>query len=410
VIGKRGQPGWWVVAGSALGLALSPGTIVFYTLGTLMSPIETATGWGRPDIALAASIFTLTLIFAIPAAGALVDRFGVRTILIPSIILFGIGLIAIGLARSIMQFHLAFAAVAGLTAGAHSLSYMRAVCSWFDGRRGLAIGLAQSGMGVGLIAMPFLTNAFVERGGWSLAYIGLGGIVLLVAVPVVAWLVRENPSLPAAPSRTGDGARAPGRTVTEALATRQFWMLSAGFFLLAGAINSTSLHLVPMVEAIGLGRHTALLAASVLGGAMMVGRLVTGLMIDRFPATLVAAGIFVTSSLAIASLALGLGAPATLAAAAVVGFSAGSDGDLLSYLVARYFGLRSFATLCGYVFSAYLLGTSLFPWLVSVRVGAARGYHEVLLLCAVLGLASAALMFVLGGVRPRALLAEDVRS
>jgi MFS family permease len=395
----RAAGGWWVVAASALGLALSPGTIVFYTLGTLMDPIAGSTGWARADVALAASVFTFTLLFAIPAVGALTDRYGTRAVLIPSKILFGLGLIAIGLSTSVTQFHVAFAGIAALGAGANSVTYMRAVCSWFDERRGIAIGIAQSGMGVGLIAMPFITNALIERGGWKLAYFGLGGLVLLVAVPIVILLVRENPAI-ASTRHAGEAVEAaPGSTVAEALRSRPFWILCAAFFLLAGAINSTSLHLVPLVESSGLARQVALLAASVLGGAMMCGRLVTGALVDRYPASYVAAAIFTASSAAIALLAVGLGVPATLVAAAVVGFSAGSDGDLLSYLVSRYFGLRSFATLVGYIFSAYLLGTSLFPWLVGIYADATQRYSGAMLVCAGLGIASAALMFSLGSLR-----------
>jgi MFS family permease len=397
----RAAGGWWVVAASALGLALSPGTIVFYTLGTLMDPISASTGWTRSDIALAASVFTFALIFAIPAVGALTDRYGVRRVLIPSKILFGIGLVAIGLTSSVTQFHVAFAAIAALAAGANSLTYMRAVCSWFDERRGIAIGLAQSGMGVGLVAMPFLTNGLVERGGWKLAYFGLGALVLLVALPIVVLFVRENPSTASTASRNelNSAPVSAGSSVADALRSRQFWSLCAAFFLLAGAINSVSLHLVPMVESSGLSRKIALLAASVLGGAMMCGRLVTGALVDRYSATYVAAGIFTASSAAIVLLAAGLGVPATMVAATVVGFSAGSDGDLLSYLVSRYFGLRSFATLVGYIFSAYLLGTSLFPWLVGVYVDATQRYSGMMLVCAGLGIASALLMLSLGRLR-----------
>jgi len=391
----RHAEGWYVVGASALGIAISPGTIVFYTLGILMGPIADATGWDSSAIAFAASVFTFVLIFTIPAVGALIDRFGVRTVLIPSQILFAAALIGISLVRTVTHLYIAFAALAALGAGANSVSYMRAVCSWFDKHRGLAIGVAQSGMGVGLMLMPPITNELLKHGNWQFAYAALGTIVLLVAVPAVALFVREKPHLPAAQPSHDSPTSTEGVSVRQAVSQLNFWAMIVGFFLLAGAINSTALHLVPIVESSGVGRKFALVAASAFGAAMLVGRLATGLLVDRFSAPRVAATIFSASAVAIALLAMGIAAPVAIAAAFVVGISAGSDGDLLSYLVSRYFGMLSFATLSGYVFSAYLLGTTLFPWLVGLAVERSGTYSTVMLFCAGLGAGSAALMLTL---------------
>ena len=141
--------------------------------------------------------------------------------------------------------------------------------------------------------------------------------------------------------------------------------------------------------------EVALAAASALGAAMLVGRLATGVLVDRFFAPAVAAAIFSASSVAIGLLAFGTSAWLAIAAAFVVGISAGSDGDLLAYMVSRYFGLRSFATLSGYIFSAYLLGTSIFPWLVGVVAERSGTYSTVMFVCAVLAAASAASMLTL---------------
>ena len=284
------RQGWPVVAASALGIAISPGTIVFYTLGVLMGPIAEATGWDRSSIAFAASVFTFVLIFTIPAVGVLIDRFGVRRVLIPSQVLFGATLVAISLCRTIGHLYVAFAALATFGAGANSVSYMRAVCSWFDRHRGFAIGIAQSGMGLGLMLMPLATNALLKHGGWQFAYAALGLLVLLVAVPAVTLFVRENPQ--GSEHQARHEPLSP-ESVPVRLAVRQysFWALMFGFFTLAGAINSAALHLVPMVEASGTTREVALAAASAFGAAMLVGRLATGVLVDRFFAPAVAAAI-----------------------------------------------------------------------------------------------------------------------
>lgn len=388
------ESGAKVVMASMLGLALSPGTIVFYTLGVFMDPIAASTGWTRGEISFAASVFTAVLIVAIPVLGSLLDRFGVRRVLLPSVALFGIGLVGIGAARTLWQWYLAFAAVAAFGAGANSVSYMRAVCTWYDRNRGLAIGIAQAGMGIGVMSMPMLVQALMKHGGWSFAYEILGVIVLLVSLPSALFVIEARSAIPLTPRdihADTNGEMSPPK----ALRQFRFWALAAGFFFWAGAINSTALQLVPLIQSTGIARATALSAATAFGAAMLIGRIGTGLLIDRLFAPYVAAALVTASTIAIAMLAHGLPGHFVLIAAFLVGLSAGSDGDLLSYLVARYFGMRSFATLSSLVFAIYLIGTSIFPWLTGL-LAEHYGYGIPMLICMVLGVACAASMLLFG--------------
>lgn len=398
--------GWAVVAGSTLAIAFSPGTIVFYTLGVLMGPISAATGWSRGDVSLAASVFTLVLIFAIPAAGAAVDRYGVRRVVIASVAMFGAGLVALGCTRTLVEFYIAFGVLAALGAGANSVCYMRAICTWFDKHRGIAIGIAQSGMGVGLMLMPLLSNGLLGRGGWKFTYAALGVIVLFFILPIVVLLVREKPAADAGAGQAATSI-ASGASVYEALRQPRFWVLLLAFLFLGGAINSVALHLVPLIEGAGLPRTAALIATSAFGAAMAIGRFVTGFLVDKYFAPYVAAAVFTASSIAIAFLAIGASPIATASAAFLVGIAAGSDGDLLSFLVSRYFGLRSFGRLAAYIFSAYLAGTSFFPWIVGVGAERYGTYTGMVLLCALLGAASAALMILLGPYPKTAQMADQ---
>ncbi len=389
------------LVGSVIGIALSPGTIGFYTLGLLMEPIMTGTGWSRGEVSFAASVFTTVLLIAIPFTGRAIDRFGVRRVLLPSIALFGIMLAVIGASRGIRQFYLGFVLFAALSAGANSISYMRSVCSWFDRHRGLAIGIAQSGMGIGIALMPPIIRLLLQRGDWSFVYQCLGGIVILLALPVVAGLVHEGPGASRPDSKeavTASGPiieRATPSDLSAALRQRTFWVLLIGFFLLAGPINTAALHLVPIIQASGADREAALAAASVFGIAMLAGRLLTGVLVDRWFAPCVAAILFGVSSTAIVVLGWGGPTSVSLIAAGAVGLSAGADGDLLSYLVSRYFGLHSFATLTGVVFSAYLAGTAVFPWLAGVMADHWGSYFWPTLGCAGLGFGSVVAMLVL---------------
>jgi len=382
-----------VLTGSVLGIALSPGTIVFYSLGVFLDPISRATGWSHGEISFAASVFTFALIFSIPVVGRLLDRYGVRAVLPASVLLFGAMLFLTGVTRSLAEFYVAFALLAALGAGANSVSYMRAVCTWFDRRRGLAIGVAQAGMGLGVMVMPHLTERLLQLGGWQFAYRALGLAVCLAVLPAVALLVRENDGNP---RESGDRSLQGSGDTWRAFRSARLWLLILGFMLLAGAINSTALHLVDMAESAGASRQTSLMAATAFGAFMFAGRLATGLLLDLCFAPYVAAVLFCGSMLAMMVLAGGATGTLLLAAASVVGLSAGADGDLASYLVSRYFPMKSFASLGSCVFCAYLVGTALFPWLVGLAVERLGSYRVPMQLCAGLCAGAMACMLLLG--------------
>ena len=391
---EGGVRAWGVVAGSAVGIALGPGALVFYSLGIFLAPIAQATGWTVPQITLAVTIFTAVLIASISIAGVLIDRYGVRPVVLVSIVLFALSLMCLRTANTLMAFYSCFAALAVLGAGANSIGYMRAVCGWFLRRRGLAVGIAASGMGVSVMLMPLITQWMLSRWNWQGAYFGLGLIVLGVSLPIVALLVREAPvgAVGVPTHAIGDG----GISARVALRSRRYWMVFAAFVLLSAAINSTAVHLVSLIGESNSPRSIAVLGASFFGAAMALSRPVTGFLLDRFFAPSVAAVIFSGSTVGLLMLALGAEQQLALVASLLVGASAGADGDLLSYLISRYFGQRSFATLNGYVFAGYLLAASIGPYAIGVERAHTGSYAIPMLACAALNVICVLLMLGLG--------------
>jgi len=139
--------GWWVVAACLLCLSISPGQYIFSSLGLFTVPLGEEFGWDRAEISLAVTFFTITLAVSIPFLGHLVDRFGSRRVLLPSVLILGLGLMSITLVNQLWQLYVLFTALGCLTAGANSLPYLRTISLWFDRRRGLALGIAMTGNG-----------------------------------------------------------------------------------------------------------------------------------------------------------------------------------------------------------------------------------------------------------------------
>ncbi len=388
-----------MVGAATLGVALSPGTLVFYSLGIFIGPVSAEFGWDRAQISLVATLMTLALVFAIPVVGALIDRHGVRRVLLPSLFILGAGLNSFHMVHALWQFYACFIFIGAAAAGANSLAYIRSLCTWFDKERGLVIGIASSGMGIGLILIPPFAQALIEVGNWRVAYAGLGFVVWLIGIPVVYLLVHDRPG-----SRRGAGERQsgsltatdtaelPGFSAAETLKSRRFWYIVLTFCMLAGAVNSVAVHFVPMLMDRGASIEFATTAASSFGAAIVMGRLATGVLIDRCFAPYVAAVFFFGAAAASTLLAAGASGTIGLLASVLIGLCVGAEGDVLAYLLSRYFGLRAFGTVYGYAFSAYLIGSSILPYLMGLGFELTHAYTIPLFICAGLTLTSAALV------------------
>ena len=234
---KKPYPGWWMVVASAIGLAVSPGPIAFYSIGVLMQPLRFAHGWSASQVSLAATILTVSIFVMMPLVGIAVDRFGPKRVLLPSMIAFGLALACTGAAGSLYSLYLSYALIGVCCAGANSLAYMYVLSAWFDRRRGLAIGTASAGLGIGFSLVPGYTQFLVDRGGPSLAYLGLAALVVLLGVPTVFGLLRDRPDAGEAivERPTHDATPAleglAGASVGEALRMRQLWMIGLIFVL-----------------------------------------------------------------------------------------------------------------------------------------------------------------------------------
>ncbi len=363
---------WWIVAVAALGLSTSPGQFAFGAFSLFIEPLEQEFGWARGDMSLALTLFTLCLAITLPFIGRVVDAYGSRRVLAPSMLFLGLALCLLGWRLdALWGLILVYVLIGIFGAGANSPPYMRTVSSWFDRRRGLAIGLAMAGAGLGYAYVPPMVRYINDAYGWRYSFLALGAIVIFVATPLVGLFLKEpgssarmgRPGAPSAASaegtvaadRTGDGWR-------EAVGRGVFWMLVAVFALLSFSLYGMLAHFKPMLSEFGLPGETAGWITGMVGIAVMVSRVVIGFLIDRIFAPRVALVVFLLSAAGMFVLSTGNAAGFAIPAALLLGLSMGAEIDLLAYLAGRYFGLKSFAVIYGLLFSAFLVGTALGPW------------------------------------------------
>jgi MFS family permease len=379
--------GWWIVVASIIGLALGYSVVAVMSFGTFIKPLEESFGWTRGQISLGPTIIGLTAIIVFPYTGALVDRFGVRRILLPSTILFGL---AIGsmyfLTPSLWHLYAMCVAIPILGAGTAPMTYSRLIVAWFDKRRGLALGVGLAGVGLGTTLVPMIASYFIEHYSWREAYLVLGAMIILLVWPVAKLLLKESPGemglFPdgsdfATDTNAHSDTRV-GYIARQAVRQKTFWLM-AGSFVIAGLCTSTILvHLIPMMMDRGLTLQQAAGTFAYLGIALMGGRLVAGYLMDRIFAPYVVIFFLMGPVIGLALFANGATGTTAALCAALIGMAIGVEFDVMAFFTSRYFGPRSFGQIYGYNYSAFKIGSSIGPLIMGVSFDMLGRYDEVL--------------------------------
>lgn len=354
-----------VVAGAGLNMLVNTGPVLLFSFGVFVKPIVAETGWARTTVSSAVLYGQILLALCGPLTGLAVDRFGARRVARFAGPLLGLGLGMVGLlSNSANSFVLFFALTFLLGAAQVPVTYVKAVAGWYDKRLGLALGLALMLSGLGVALLPPLAAALIDALGWRNAYLCLGGLVWLISVPSVHWLIHEPPQVG---SILQPGTRAfatdepAGLTLSAALRTRAFWLMALGFFLISVVVGAGTWVLPIVLSDYGVTAQQGAFVMTIVGVAMMAGRVGFGALLDRFFAPLLTSMMFVGAAIGHVCLAAGISAVTTPVAAILIGLTLGSEVDALAFLTSRVFGRRHLGVIYGSLMFCFSVGLGCGP-------------------------------------------------
>jgi len=357
---------WWVVAATVLGLIVGAGPVNVFTFGVFLKPITAELGIGRATFSSALTLHATMAALMCPLFGWMIDRWGVRRVMLPALVLYALGIAAYALitADPFAITYLIFG-ITGLTGTvAGPIPYSTVISQWFDRQRGLALGIGMAGVGLGVALMPQLATALIAEFGWRAAYIGMAVAVVVCAFVPVALFVREPADFAARPQpgeSRGAALDLPGAGVREALCSWLFWGLGLAFFLDVIAINGTLTHIVALLTDRGIGCEVAVTALSGTGIALLAGRVLSGWFLDRFRGPYVAIGFFMTPMVGLLLLMSHAEGAAPFLGAICLGIGIGAEIDLMAFFASRYFGLRNYAKIYGTMFGLFGFGVGIGP-------------------------------------------------
>jgi MFS family permease len=183
---------WWVVFGSVIGLMVSGGPVNIFTFGVFLRAVTEDLHIGRGAFGSAMLATNWISAASGPFLGLLLDRYGARRVLLPGAVLFAIATAMQSyITSSLVIIYVLFALKALMGAGLSPVSYAYAVSKWFDRRRGLALGFALGGVGLGTATIPPTVAYLIAHDGWRFAYVGLGLVVLVLGGLSALLFIRE---------------------------------------------------------------------------------------------------------------------------------------------------------------------------------------------------------------------------
>ncbi len=347
-------------------------------------------GWSRGQTAGGIALATLLVQ---PIGGLLVHRFSPRKLILcgGAMLFVSMWLFSVG-TGSLPLYYAAWCVfmVGYICAG--PIPHQVILSQWFRRNRGLAIGLAYLGLGLGgAISQKFVALPLILRFGWRSALVAIGASMILL-VPVLLFIVRDRPSekglfpdADSAPERDPP----PPTEFRDILKNRAFWLLTAGSCASIGAIGSINQHMKLLFLDAGLTQATVADTTFAILISSLAGRVIMGWLADRLSkkAVMIAAFLFVATPIPLLFFIAQPGMPMIFAIP--FGFGLGADYMLIPLMAAEVFGVNSLARVMGIVLPADSIGQTCFPFLLGILHDYSHNYTSGLLVVISLGFGGA---------------------
>jgi MFS family permease len=350
---------WVIVAAGGLLGCIAIGAM--FSLPVFLLPISKDTGWSVTGVSTAMTIGFLAMAFASMVWGGLSDRWGPRPIVLTGSVLLAASLALTSIAPSLLIFQLAFGLLVGVAAAAVFAPMMACVTGWFETQRSLALSLVSAGMGMAPMTMAPFAAWLVSGHDWRTSMQVIALVVAVVMIPV-SLLVRRPPALEAAGQGTAVASEASGDMSTrEVLRSPQFIVLCLTNFFCCATHSGPIFHTVSYAITCGIPMIAAVSIYSVEGLAGMGGRVVFGILGDRFGARQVLVlGLLAQAFGALAYVFAG-GLASFYAVAGLFGFIYAGVMPLYAVIARENFPLRLMGTVIGGTAMAGSLGMATGP-------------------------------------------------
>ena len=325
---------------------------------------------------LAFTIAYLVIGVASPIVGRVIDRYGAKGVISFGALVAGLGFVVLSIVKNLWTFYAGYIIVGVGIAALGIVPASTAVSNWFEKKRGAAIGIMSTGIGIGgLVVAPLTGSYLIPNFGWSMSYLALALLTWVLIIPLTLLIVRMKP---ADMGLYPDGTEAPevvvvndappssvpGLTLKAALATSSFWLIAFSYLLSMLSLNGVMLNQVPYLEDIGFPVTIAATALGAVGITSAVAKLGFGWLCDKIPAKYaysIGLGLELAAIIILMSVSPSSPQAAVWLYAVIMGLAMGSWMPAMSMLISKTFGLASYGAVFGMITLFQLIGTAIGP-------------------------------------------------
>ncbi len=449
--------GWPIVVSSLVGIALCLSPLPYWALIVIGSELGKEFGWTREIITAGFLYMTAGVLVGAPISGQLVDRFGARKVLLPSIIALSVGTCSFSLmTANPVVFYAIFFFTAFFGAGTLPITWSKAIVNNFNHNRGLALGIALTGTGLYGFLAPTYIQTFINNFGWRWAYVSVGILPVLISLPLALYLFRDRKEENALAGSLSQGGQLkiyglalalaialfaamswvilkmgaiwvvllmtsflfvylgfvyrgtkhekvvselPGLTLRETFHNYRFWLIFFSFLILGAVVSGIIANSKLLLLDKGYTDITAtgfFTGVGLIGLSTLIGRLIGGFLVDHFWAPMIAFVFMSVPAIGCVILMQDFGMGVNAIALILVGLAAGVEFDMMAYFTSRYFGMKSYGRIYGIIYAAFGLGSGTSPVIFNILRGEATDYAQVLSFAAFGFVLGATLLLFLG--------------
>ncbi|WP_051512395.1 MFS transporter [Skermanella stibiiresistens] len=401
--------GWYVAGITFLTLLVAAGIRSMPSI--LIVPVEQEFGWSRATISFAVAVNLVLYGLMGPFAAAFMDRLGIRTTIVLSLVLVAAGIAATPLMTAPWQLVLLWGVVVGTGTGMTALVLGATVVNrWFSERRGLVMGMLTASTATGqLLFLPLLAMV-VQEVGWRIAVMGVGAVAIAI-IPAVLLLMRERPrdvglapfgkteieSAPT-PSTGNPFANAIG-ALMEGMRHKDFWLLFGTFFICGLSTNGLiGTHLIAACIDAGIPEIRAAGLLAMMGIFDLFGTTLSGWLSDRYNNRYLLAWYYALRGLSLLWLpfALDLSFLGLSLFAVFYGLDWIATVPPTVRLATNAFGREKAPMMFGWIFTGHQLGAATAAFGAGVLRTAMDGYLEAFLLAGLACLVAAGMSLMIG--------------
>jgi predicted MFS family arabinose efflux permease len=382
----------WTLPLTAM-VGVSGGGMFAYSSGVFMQSITGEFGWTRAQYSAVFVILTLQGLVTGPLVGRLIDRFGPRRVVLAGIVPSVISYAALGLAGGQLWQWIAICVIMSVFHATISpTAWVAGVIPRFHASRGMALAVTLAGLGLSSFIWPPIAAMFMVALGWRVAFPAVALVYLVAALPLTFFFFHD-PERSERQEASAQSALNNRRNYLKAMMSRSFVGLVLAGALFACAYYGLMVHFVPILTNSGIGLSAAAGIVALVGLASIVGRLLSGLLLDTLPTRAVAITAFLLPLVTVALLnGLPGSVPGAIAAVLALGLASGAELNTITYVAARRFGQEVFGSIYAMFMAIIALGASIGPLMAGILFDARGSYHLYLLVLAPIFLAAAVLI------------------